>query len=170
MTSSAASGSVACPACLEPAARPAFSKDGYQLRRCTACGFLFVSPYPSEAELARFYADPVRAPRADFFNKAASRRRRAWARSLKFLPYVMGKAVLDVGCGGGRTIERLAAMASDGNVFGIDYAPGSVAASRSAQKLAPELLTSSTAVRNAMESNGEVSSISTGRSGAGRNR
>ena len=36
---------------------------------------------------------------------------------------------LDVGCGGGRTIEKLARTA--GTVYGIDYAPGSVAASRS---------------------------------------
>jgi len=35
--------------------------------------------------------------------------------------------VLDVGCGGGRTIEKLAAMAT--SVYGIDYAAGSVAAS-----------------------------------------
>jgi len=38
-------------------------------------------------------------------------------------------AILDVGCGGGRTIEKMAALATDGTVFGIDYAPGSVAAS-----------------------------------------
>lgn len=88
MATMATSGLVACPACREPAALPAFSKAGYAHRRCAACVFLFVWPYPSEAELARFYADPVRAPRADFFNKAASRRRRAWVRSLKFLPYV----------------------------------------------------------------------------------
>ncbi len=37
--------------------------------------------------------------------------------------------VLDVGCGGGRTIEKLAAVASDGKVYGIDCAPGSVAVS-----------------------------------------
>ena len=35
--------------------------------------------------------------------------------------------VLDVGCGGGRTIEKLAAMAT--SVYGIDYAAGSVTAS-----------------------------------------
>lgn len=42
---------------------------------------------------------------------------------------VTGKdfTILDVGCGGGRTIQKLAAMASNGNVFGIDYAAGSVA-------------------------------------------
>lgn len=39
-------------------------------------------------------------------------------------------AILDVGCGGGRTIEKLAAMAPNGMVFGVDYAKGSVAASR----------------------------------------
>ena len=39
-------------------------------------------------------------------------------------------AILDVGCGGGATIERLAAIAADGHVSGIDYADGSVAVSR----------------------------------------
>src|SRR6266849_5649722 len=38
--------------------------------------------------------------------------------------------ILDVGCGGGRTIEKLAADATDGLVCGIDHADGSVAASR----------------------------------------
>ena len=38
--------------------------------------------------------------------------------------------ILDVGCGGGRTIEKLAAMAPSGKIYGIDYASGSVATSR----------------------------------------
>lgn len=37
--------------------------------------------------------------------------------------------LLDVGCGGGRTIQKLAAIAADGKVYGVDYAQGSVAAS-----------------------------------------
>jgi len=38
--------------------------------------------------------------------------------------------VLDVGCGGGRTVGKLAAIAAQGKVHGIDYSQASVAASR----------------------------------------
>jgi ubiquinone/menaquinone biosynthesis C-methylase UbiE len=38
--------------------------------------------------------------------------------------------ILDIGCGGGRTINKLAAIASDGKVYGIDYSEASVAAAR----------------------------------------
>ena len=39
-------------------------------------------------------------------------------------------AMLDVGCGGGRTIERLASAAPDGKTYGIDYSEESVAVAR----------------------------------------
>ena len=38
--------------------------------------------------------------------------------------------ILDVGCGGGRTVDKLARAATDGKVYGIDHAEQSVAASR----------------------------------------
>jgi ubiquinone/menaquinone biosynthesis C-methylase UbiE len=38
--------------------------------------------------------------------------------------------ILDVGCGGGRTVEKLAAIAEEGQICGVDYAEGSVVASR----------------------------------------
>jgi ubiquinone/menaquinone biosynthesis C-methylase UbiE len=38
--------------------------------------------------------------------------------------------VLDIGCGGGATVQKLAAIATDGVVYGIDYAEGSLAVSR----------------------------------------
>jgi len=39
--------------------------------------------------------------------------------------------ILDVGCGGGRTVEKLAALATEGKVYGVDYSAESVAVSRS---------------------------------------
>jgi len=39
-------------------------------------------------------------------------------------------AALDVGCGGGKTVDRLAKMAADGWVVGLDYSEDSVVVSR----------------------------------------
>jgi SAM-dependent methyltransferase len=41
-----------------------------------------------------------------------------------------GFTILDVGCGGGRTVGKLAALAPEGKVSGIDYSAESVAVSR----------------------------------------
>jgi ubiquinone/menaquinone biosynthesis C-methylase UbiE len=38
--------------------------------------------------------------------------------------------ILDVGCGGGRTIAKLASMAPTGRIYGVDYSATSVAAAR----------------------------------------
>ena len=51
---------------------------------------------------------------------------------LRHVPLEKYFRVLDIGCGGGRTIAKLAAIASDGKVYGMDYSAASVAAARSA--------------------------------------
>jgi ubiquinone/menaquinone biosynthesis C-methylase UbiE len=38
--------------------------------------------------------------------------------------------ILDIGCGGGRTVRKLAALAPDGKVVGLDYSAASVTVSR----------------------------------------
>jgi len=42
------------------------------------------------------------------------------------------RTILDVGCGGGRTVSKLAAIATQGRVYGIDYSDESVAATKRA--------------------------------------
>src|SRR5690349_112007 len=49
-----------------------------------------------------------------------------WA--LEQLTVPKNATILDVGCGGGRTVQRLAALASDGKVVGLDNSATSVAA------------------------------------------
>ena len=49
---------------------------------------------------------------------------------LKHVPIEKRFTILDVGCGGGRTIQKLAAIATEGMLYGVVYAKGSVAASR----------------------------------------
>ena len=39
-------------------------------------------------------------------------------------------SILDVGCGGGRTVSKLAAIATQGKVSGVDYSEASVAATK----------------------------------------
>ena len=38
--------------------------------------------------------------------------------------------ILDVGCGGGKTVSKLAAMATQGKVYGVDYSEESVAVTK----------------------------------------
>lgn len=41
-----------------------------------------------------------------------------------------GYTVLDVGCGGGKTVSKLAAMSTQGKVYGVDFSEASVAVSK----------------------------------------
>jgi ubiquinone/menaquinone biosynthesis C-methylase UbiE len=49
---------------------------------------------------------------------------------LKHISIESDATILDIGCGGGRTIHKLAGIAAKGKVYGVDYSETSVAASR----------------------------------------
>lgn len=49
---------------------------------------------------------------------------------LAHIPIEKHHTILDVGCGGGRTISKLATIAAQGKVYGIDYSEESVDASK----------------------------------------
>jgi ubiquinone/menaquinone biosynthesis C-methylase UbiE len=49
---------------------------------------------------------------------------------LKHISIEKDYTILDVGCGGGMTVKKLAGMATEGKVYGIDFSQESVAVSR----------------------------------------
>jgi ubiquinone/menaquinone biosynthesis C-methylase UbiE len=53
---------------------------------------------------------------------------------LQHVPIGKNNTILDVGCGGGKTIAKLAATAAEGKVYGIDYSEASVAVARRTNK------------------------------------
>jgi len=53
---------------------------------------------------------------------------------LKHVSIQKHDTILDVGCGGGRTVARLAAVATEGKTYGVDYSEASVAASQRANR------------------------------------
>ena len=121
----AAEAAIECPACAAPRACHAFDKEGYALAQCAECGFLFVQPYPSAAELDAHYRTAYRGVGADFYPKAGSRRRRALVRSLRFLRHVRRKDVVDIGCGGGFMVHAFTRLGA--RAVGIDASANSIA-------------------------------------------
>jgi ubiquinone/menaquinone biosynthesis C-methylase UbiE len=49
---------------------------------------------------------------------------------LKHISIENHHTILDIGCGGGRTVSKLAAMATQGKIYGVDYSDESVAATK----------------------------------------
>ena len=98
------------------------------MSRCSACGFLFVNPYPGPDEIEAHYRDAYRGATADHYPKAASRRWRAFWRSLAFARMARGKRVLDVGCGGGFMVEAFARLGAE--AVGLDISANSIAYAR----------------------------------------
>ncbi|MBN1125668.1 MAG: class I SAM-dependent methyltransferase [Sedimentisphaerales bacterium] len=54
---------------------------------------------------------------------------------LGFIDIASDIDVLDIGCGGGRTVERLAGIATDGKVIGIDYSSDAVVVARKKNRM-----------------------------------
>jgi SAM-dependent methyltransferase len=50
--------------------------------------------------------------------------------SLEYVEIAANFTILDIGCGGGSTLKKLANIASEGKVYGIDYSPVSVKVAR----------------------------------------
>jgi SAM-dependent methyltransferase len=117
-----------CPVCGDESAAFLAAKNGYPLFRCPACGLIFVHPMPSEDALAAVYCAEEGTISESFYPKAQSRWRRALVKASRFVRYVRGKDVIDVGCGGGFMVEAM--RRAGGRAVGLDISPQSIAYAR----------------------------------------
>lgn len=97
---------------------------------------MLISPwirYPLAAAFVAAVMYQVRRPSGIFGRAMAATMNASHSKmtdwGLAHVPIEKQFTILDVGCGGGRTIRKHAAAASDGMIYGVDYASGSVAAS-----------------------------------------
>lgn len=100
-------------------------KDGFEVRHCERCDFLFVAPRPQEAIVIEHYAQNYRGATATFYPKAFDRKWRGFWQSLLFIPYVARRRVLDLGCGGGFMVDALGRFARE--AVGVDISENSIA-------------------------------------------
>lgn len=86
---------------------------------------MFVHPYPDHATLSAYYNANYRKASADFYPKSASRRQRCFQRALLLWPYLRGRTVLELGCGGGFMSWAMSFFAK--STMGVDISEGSIA-------------------------------------------
>lgn len=68
---------VPCPACDSSAATPAFDKEGFHYKQCSACESVYVSPRPTAEALTRYYRDSkASAYRVQHFQRETAEARR----------------------------------------------------------------------------------------------
>lgn len=124
---------VACPLCgsldgelFSEARSHLADRNPFSITRCTICGFMFLSPRPDEMTLDRLYDElSTSAPTVDYAGRQSPR----WWIGLQGADVVGSTIdagpVLDVGCGSGDQMARLAQLGFD--IDGIDRDPAAIA-------------------------------------------
>ena len=116
-----------CIVCGARRAAPHLIQSGYQLWRCASCGFVFVSPTPSAAELAAYYATRYAVPLA----RDADHPARHAARLADLERWVPERGtLLEVGASHGFFLAQ--AQQRGWHVAGVELAPDAAAHAREA--------------------------------------
>lgn len=119
---------VPCPVCEKPETHYYVTKNNYPFNRCDHCNFVFLNPMPDQNTLNEQYTDEEQQAEPSY-NKTSSRLRRAFIKLPRFLPYTLGKDILDFGCGGGFVAHALSFVAKTST--GIDISENAVAYAKS---------------------------------------
>lgn len=127
---------VYCPLCAGTATSRAFSDAGCQVYACGSCGLFFVHPRPSPAELHERIVSE-KSPGIELLDCARryEGERHYYDRHFSAIAgeCVNAASILDVGCGTGHLLERLASR-SDCFRLGIELNPSAARMARSVAK------------------------------------
>jgi SAM-dependent methyltransferase len=115
----------ACPICSAPRSRPNHHIEGYWVYRCAACGFQFVYPMPTQAQLAQYYAQQYTVPLERYASQAA--RNESRISDLERLVPGRGR-LLEVGASYGHSLAI--ARQRGWEVAGVELAPAASAYGR----------------------------------------
>ncbi|QKK05453.1 MAG: methyltransferase domain-containing protein [Pseudomonadota bacterium] len=117
---------VFCRACLSEDLQKVGEKDRFDLMRCTSCGTVVVSPWPTMKELNEYYQDYK--ANDSYLSKKESKLRRTRKRVQKMLQLSPpGKRFLDVGCNVGYTVASASSLGLDAMGIDIDGAAVEIA-------------------------------------------
>jgi 2-polyprenyl-3-methyl-5-hydroxy-6-metoxy-1,4-benzoquinol methylase len=121
-----------CPFCQSEGSDRYIRPDGLHVCSCSTCGCYFISPSPSAADLAKFYAtyyvdhrgseyqqykDPVLVGEMFALDPHSDIK----ARTLASLLHLKGKRALDVGCGMGQNLLFMKKLGADVTVIDLDH-------------------------------------------------
>jgi SAM-dependent methyltransferase len=110
-----------CLLCGSSKIAPICTLEGFTFFECQDCRLVFANPMAAGESVMHLYE--VEDPSSErIIRKAASRMRRALLKVMtRFWPHIVGKEVIDIGCGGGfmvETMRRLGARAVGVDVDG----------------------------------------------------
>jgi len=105
---------------------PLGAHKGHNMFRCTACGFGFVHPMPTGADVAAIYDNY--GPSISYTKKAKKKVARSRKRLKRYMHLANGKRFIDLGCNIGTTVEAARELGFDAH--GIDIDPESVGAAK----------------------------------------
>ncbi len=116
-----------CPVCDSKDIFPFTKKNGYSFSKCTNCDLVYINPELDQQDLEPLYnelgapEDGLRYP----YNKVEHRRKRTAYRTKRFKKYIVGKDVMDFGCGGGYMVDAMM-NAGAKSATGVDLDPESI--------------------------------------------